>query len=63
MKKNILLFSIPIIVVILLLGLSFNKISEIDSKRNDIINIEKELNFVSSELEIEKLFSLSLIHI
>ena len=57
MKKNILLFSIPIIILILLLGLSFNKISEIDSKRNDIINIEKELNFVSSELEIEKLFS------
>lgn len=57
MKKYLLLFSIPFLILISLLVLSFAKISELESKEVDIINIKNDLSYVSNELEIEKLFT------
>ena len=57
MKKNILLFSIPFLVLVTLLVLAISLSSEIESKTSDIENIQKELQYVSSDLNIEKLFS------
>tara|TARA_B100002019_G_scaffold45312_1_gene38084 strand:- start:9053 stop:10075 length:1023 start_codon:yes stop_codon:yes gene_type:complete len=57
MKKNILLFSIPFLVLVTLLVLAISLSNEIESKTSDIENIQKELQYVSSDLNIEKLFS------
>ena len=57
MKKYIFLFSIPFLILVTLLVLAITLSNEIESKTSDIENIQKELQFVSSDLDIEKLFS------
>lgn len=57
MKKYIFLFSIPFLILVTLLVLAITLSNEIESKTSNIENIQKELQFVSSDLDIEKLFS------
>lgn len=61
MKKAIFLFSLPLVIFLVFLALSFSKKSGIDTEQNEIHNLENKFNTVSNDLEIEALFSNDLV--
>ena len=57
MKKIIFIFSFPAIIFVTVLILSFITKTKNEEKLIELNNLQKQLFSISSELEIEKLFS------
>ena len=57
MKKIFILFSVPIITLIIILLLSFSKQNQVQEKLNKLKNLSQLINQSSTDLKIEKLFA------
>jgi len=57
MKKTFILFSIPIIILIVILLLSFSKQNQVQEKLDELKNLSQSITQSSTDLKIEKLFA------
>ena len=57
MKKIFILFSIPIITLIVILLISFSKQNEVQAKLDKLKSLNQSINQSSTDLKIEKLFA------
>jgi hypothetical protein len=57
MKKIFILFSIPIITLIVILLLSFSKKMQVQEKLDKLKSLNQSINQSSTDLKIEKLFA------
>ena len=57
MKKIFILFSVPIITLIIILLFSFSKQNQVQEKLNKLKNLSQLINQSSTDLKIEKLFT------
>ena len=57
MKKILILFSVPIITLIVILLLSFSKQNQVQEKLDKLKNLSQSINQSSTDLKIEKIFA------
>ena len=57
MKKIFILFSIPVIILIIILLLSFSKQNQVQEKLDELNNVRQSITQSSTNLKIEKLFA------
>ena len=57
MKKILILFSVPIITLIVILILSFSKQNQVQEKLDKLKNLSNSINQSSTDLKIEKIFA------
>ena len=57
MKKILILFSIPVITLIVILLLSFSKKNQVQEKLDKLKSLSQSINQSSVDLKIEKIFT------